>query len=214
VEAAERLSAELAGVRETLSASGASVRLVMTAEAGALHQARHAWTILALHGLALDGVVVNRLVPAEGNDPWRRARSAAQGGVLADADASFTPLPVARLAERPVPPAGTAGLAELAQELYDDALPSEQVAPGPAARGLGVERRGDEFVLVLPLPLAHREELELGRRGDELVVDLAGERRVLTLPSALRRCEVTGAALRGGALRVAFRPDPALWRLL
>jgi arsenite-transporting ATPase len=39
-------------------------------------------------------------------------------------------------------------------------------------------------------------------------------RRVLPLPSVLRRCEVTGAALRDGALRVAFRPDPDLWRSL
>ena len=46
---------------------------------------------------------------------------------------------------------------------------------------------------------------------DELVVTLEGRRRVLALPSALRRCEVAGAQLRDGVLSVRFEPDPAQW---
>jgi arsenite/tail-anchored protein-transporting ATPase len=213
VEAAERLQAELAGVRETLAVSGASVRLVLPAEPGALRRTRYAWTTLALHGLAVDGVVVNRLVPDDENDSWRRARAAAQSQVLADADASFALLPVRRLTERAVPPAAAADLADLAGELYADVLPGEESTGVPPPQP-AVERSGDEFVLVVPLPLARRPEVELGRRGDELVVDVAGERRLLALPSALRRCDVVGASLRDGALRVAFRPDPELWRPL
>ncbi|NDZ97922.1 ArsA family ATPase, partial [Streptomyces sp. SID10116] len=36
-------------------------------------------------------------------------------------------------------------------------------------------------------------------------------RRIVTLPSALRRCTVAGAGLREGELRVRFAPDPDLW---
>jgi arsenite/tail-anchored protein-transporting ATPase len=214
VEAAERLSAELAGVHEVLTAPTTSVRLVLTPEAGALEQIRHARRTLALHGLAVDGVVANRVVPSDGNDPWRRARASAQSRVLGDADAAFAPLPVRRLAERAVPPASVANLGRLAGELYGDALPFENEPVVPSGRP-AVERSNesdDEFVLVLPLPFVRREEIELCRCADELVVDVAGERRLLTLPSALRRCDVTGARLRGGALRVGFRPDPELWR--
>jgi len=75
-----------------------------------------------------------------------------------------------------------------------------------------VERVGEEFVLVLPLPLAERHEVELARIDDDLSVTVAGRRRLLALPSALRRCVVTGAGLHSGALRVRFRPDPDLWR--
>jgi len=42
-------------------------------------------------------------------------------------------------------------------------------------------------------------------------VTVAGHRRVLALPSALRRCEVEGAALRDGRLVVRFVPDAAQW---
>jgi arsenite-transporting ATPase len=67
------------------------------------------------------------------------------------------------------------------------------------------------LVWTLPLPGAGREGLDLVRRGDELVVDAGGFRRIVPLPSALRRCTVAGAALRDGALRVRFTPDPGLW---
>ena len=212
IEAVEHLQAQLAGVRETLTASGASVRLIVTAEPAALAAGGHARTALALHGLAVDAVVVNRLVPGDGGDPWRRARAAAQEGALTDAAGTFASLPLGRIAERAEPPLHLDELADIGDELYGDGLADIEPAGRVAAPRPMVERAGDHFVLVLPLPLADRRDVGLGRRGDELVVDVAGVRRVLTLPSVLRRCDVIEASLRDGALRVRFRPDPDLWR--
>ena len=63
----------------------------------------------------------------------------------------------------------------------------------------------------IPLPGAIREELDLIRRGDELVITASAFRRIVSLPSALRRCTVSGAGLREGELRVRFAPAPGLW---
>ena len=68
-----------------------------------------------------------------------------------------------------------------------------------------------EFELTLRLPLADRGEVAAGRSGDELIVTVAGNRRVLALPSVLRRCRVTGGSVVEGRLRLLFEPDPALW---
>ena len=106
-------------------------------------------------------------------------------------------------------PVGFAALAGLAERMYGEGDP---VAVPSAADLLTVERSGDEFVLSLALPLADRDDTELARRGDELVVTVGGSRRVIALPSALRRCTVVGAALRNGRLRIRFEPDPELWR--
>ncbi|MDF3147348.1 ArsA family ATPase, partial [Streptomyces sp. T21Q-yed] len=75
------------------------------------------------------------------------------------------------------------------------------------------DRLAEDGVLVwaLPLPGAVRDELDLVRRGDELVVTAGQFRRIVPLPSALRRCGVDGAALRDGELRIRFAPDPDLW---
>ncbi len=71
----------------------------------------------------------------------------------------------------------------------------------------------DDGVLLwhIPLPGAIRDELDLVRRGDELVLTVGPFRRIVALPSALRRCSVAGAALRDGELRIRFAPDPDLW---
>ncbi|MER6145556.1 ArsA-related P-loop ATPase [Streptomyces sparsogenes] len=84
----------------------------------------------------------------------------------------------------------------------------------PAAEPWTVEDRlAGEGVLVwrLPLPGADRDTLGLVRRGDELIVTVGPFHRVLSLPSALRRCTVSGAGLRDGSLHVRFAPDPDLW---
>jgi arsenite-transporting ATPase len=215
VEAAERLRAELDGVRAVLDAPGTSARLVLTPEAVVISEARRLFTALAMYGYPVDGVVANRVVPDDGDDPWRLAWARAQDERLAECEPSFAPLPVLRAPYAAAEPIGPDALAALGAHLYGD--PGEDgahrlLAPPAAGQGLRVERDGGEFVLVLPLPLADRSDVELARLGDDLSLTVAGRRRLISLPSALRRCVVAGAGLRDGALRVRFRPDPALWR--
>ena len=101
------------------------------------------------------------------------------------------------LAYLPAEPVGVAALREVADALYG-ALPGAD--PAPPASGqplLAVEPDGDGFVLRMALPLAERGDVDAARVGDELVVTVAGHRRVLSLPSLLRRCVVAGGAFDG-----------------
>lgn len=221
VEAIVRLQAELAGVHEVLGTASTSVRLVLSPESAAVAECTRARTCLALFGYGVDGVVVNRVFPLGGNDPWRAGWAAAHREVLAQMQASLHPalsvlsvLSVPRLSQEPV---GVEALAHLAEELYagtDLDVDVDLVAPAARSAPVQVERCDDRFVLVLHLPGADRRDVDLGRRGDDLVVAVHGWRRRLALPSALRRCRVVGATLRDGWLRVTFEPDPALWRPL
>jgi arsenite/tail-anchored protein-transporting ATPase len=215
VEAAERFGAELAGVQRVLRSPSTSVRLVLTAESVVLAETRRTWTALALHGFAVDAVVANRVFAAGSGDDWRQGWVSSQALVLAEAERSFAPVPVQRSGYAASEPVGVAALAELAGSLYGPAVPEAAAAllvlpsvPGPFV----VDRDDGGFVMRLALPLAERQNLDLGRRGDDLVVTVEGNRRVLALPSALRRCQVDGAALRDGTLSIRFVPDPAQWR--
>ena len=210
-DAVSRLNEELSEVRAVLTDPGTSVRLVLTPEAVVVAEARRTMTSLSLFGYRVDSVVANRVFPSDGADSWRAGWVAAQAAQLDEVEASFGPLPVYRAAYQPAEPVGYEQLADFAQELYAGADPFGP-APGlDALEPLTVERSGDEFVLSIALPFADREGMELVRTGDELVVTVGSYRRVLALPSALRRCTVAGAVLRDGRLRIRFEPDPALW---
>jgi arsenite-transporting ATPase len=133
---------------------------------------------------------------------------AAQRAQLAAIDESFAGLTVHRAPYRAGEPVGREELAELAAELYGD---DDPFAVLPTEEPVTVTRVDGGYLLEILLPLADRSEVDLVRRGDEIVVTVAAHRRVLSLPSVLRRCVVTGARLREGRLRVEFEPDPALW---
>lgn len=227
VEAISRLQAELAGVQEVLAAACTSARLVTSPASAAVAESGRALTSLALFGYVTDKVVVNRVFPDGGNDPWRVGWAATQRRVLAQIEESLRPVSVSVRPVLPVlavpylghEPVGVDALAELADELDAGADLGVDVDVGPIAPAtlsapVQVERCADGFVLVLHLPGADRRDVDLGRCGDELVVGVHGLRRALALPSALRRCRVVGATLRDGWLRVSFEPDPALWRPL
>jgi arsenite-transporting ATPase len=203
-----RLHAELADIRRVLTSPEATVRLVATPEAMVLAEARRALTSLCLYGYRVDAVVANRIFPAEAADSWRSRWVGAQRTQLAEMEASFAPLPVYRAGYRAGEPVGLADLQALAADAYGGADP---LGGTDVAEPFGVDTDGEEFVLRLSLPQVDRGEVDLARVADELVVTVAGRRRLLSLPGALRRCEVAGAHLVDGVLRVRFRPDPALW---
>jgi arsenite/tail-anchored protein-transporting ATPase len=210
-EALLRLNDELASVRQLLGDPKiTTVRLVLTPESVVAAEARRTFTALALYGYAVDLVVANRVFPA-GEDAWRAGWAAAQRTQLAAIRESFAGLPVRELPYRASEPVGADALRSMADELYG-ALPGADPAPAAAVTELmRIEHVGDEFVLCLALPLASRADVDAVRAGDDLVVSVGPNRRVLTLPSVLRRCTVAGGQFDGRELRVRFRPDPELW---
>ncbi len=204
-DAIERLHAELDEVRTLLSGPDASVRLVLTPENVVLAEARRSYTTLSLFGYRVDGVVANRVFPAEGADDWRAGWVVAQDEVLGRVEESFAGLPIWRAQYRPREPVGLEPLAGLARELYADADP---LARSAGRAPFGVRRSEGGAVLRLSLPLVSRTEVNLARNGDDLVVTVGSYRRLITLPSGLARFSIAGARVEQGELQVRFVEDP------
>jgi len=218
VERLDSLRALVADQRTT------SLRLVLTPERVVAAETRRAVTTLTLQGIRVDGLVANRLVPAL--DPadagpaasWLRTRRAEQDAVLAGLRADLPDLPLCTVTHRAHEPVGPASLLELAGELAGSG-PDPLLDPGGGAAQrplLSVERGAGagvdaEYLLRLAVPLIDAGEVALARVGDELAVTAAGHRRLVPLPSVLRRCVLSSAATDADGLVVRFRPDPALW---
>lgn len=209
-----RLRSELADVRAVLTDPQVTqVRLVATPEPVVAAETCRLWTSLSLFGYAVDSVVVNRVLPDIRPDlpddlRWLTGWAATQQRVLAELRRTFAPLPVRTVAQETNGPTGLAALAEVGRCLYGDADPlTSATTPSPVL----VEQTADGFALVWRLPLVSAADVELGRRGDDLHIRVGAARRQLSLPSALRRCQVQGAHVSDGQLRVRFTPDPELW---
>ena len=201
-DAIERLHRDLEQVREILTGDEASVRLVLTPETVVVAEARRSLTTLSLFGYRVDGVVANRVFPADGADPWRKQWVEAQGEVLREVEQSFTGLPIWRSSYRSSEPVGVVELADFATQAYagDDPL-APPVAEGP----MTITRTPTGATLRIALPFVAKSDIDLARHGDELVVTVGSYRRLLALPSALSRHTVAGARIEDGALQVRFR---------
>jgi arsenite-transporting ATPase len=208
-DAIERLHTELAGVREVLTNLATSVRLVLTPESVVVAEARRTLTSLSLYGYRVDAVIANRVFPAEGADRWRRGWVAAQAVQLEDIEASFAPLPVFRSPYRASEPVGMEELAAFAAAAYGSGRDPDfdPFALPPAREPMSIRAVDDEYVLSLALPLADRRDVDLVRKGDEIVLTVGGHRRVLALPSAFSRCEISRAEMQQGRLDLWFRAE-------
>ncbi|HET6698229.1 MAG TPA: ArsA-related P-loop ATPase, partial [Nocardioidaceae bacterium] len=200
-DAVERLHADLAEVQQILTDPATSVRVVLTPEAVVLAEARRSLTTLTMFGYRVDGVVANRVFPTDGADPWRQGWVDAQQRVLAEVATSFDGVPVWHAPFLPEEPVGVAALTAAAEQAYagDDPL-----AVGGGSEPLTVRRTPHGMVLRLELPFVDKDDVDLARHGDELVVTVGTYRRVLALPAALRHRPVLGARVDGGALVVRF----------
>ncbi|KIE24047.1 hypothetical protein LK08_26050 [Streptomyces sp. MUSC 125] len=202
-ETAARWDVELAAVEAVLTDRNTSVRLVAQPGPAGANAIRAARLGLALRGLRTETLIANRVLPDVESDSWLSGLLAEQRKALADWQEQ--PCDVRTVPHLGRDPQGTDDLAALA-------VPAVNPAPVPVEWPV-TDRIAADGVLVwhIPLPGATRDDLELIRRGDELVLGAAAFRRIVPLPSALRRCTVAGAGLEEGELRIRFAPDPGLW---
>jgi arsenite-transporting ATPase len=200
-----RLAARLSGARDLLSdASQTRVRLVVNPERVVIAETLRTATYLALYGYPLDMVVANRMLPAAVTDPWFETWRSLQAGHLQAVREAFEPLAIACADLAPTEVVGVEALGDLAMQLYGEHDPT---AAHPPTAPLRIDRAGSGYDLVVELPFSSRDDVDLGRQGDELVVRVAGHRRRIALPDSLRRRRASAATLREGRLVVRFE-DP------
>lgn len=200
--AGQRFYEQLDGVRRILADPAlTSARLVMTPEHMVIAEARRTYTYLSLFGYQVDGIVVNRVLPPGGDDPWLSRWREAQSAHLQDIEHSFGELPRFEAQHRGAEVVGLEALADLAECMWGGTDPSQRLVDEQPLR---MTADGSRLVLSIELPFTDRDEIDLTRNTDELFVAVGPHRRNLVLPDSLRHREIAAAALDGGLLRVEF----------
>jgi arsenite-transporting ATPase len=200
------LSQRLEGLAELLSDPVTTgVRLVTNAERMVLRETQRAFVYFSLHGLAVDRIVVNRILPGEVSgrffEEWHRS----QQRILAEIDEYFAPIPVRRVLLLTHEVAGRERLEELATSLYpgDD----DPAAPTTLPRPYSFAKEDGRYLVRLQLPFAGKGDVDLFKKGEELVIQIGTLRRHVGLPTSMAHLVPRKARLENGVLTVEMKEN-------
>jgi len=157
----------------------------------------------SLHGLTVDAVLANRVLPDAIHDDWFAKWRDSQVRVLAEMDGFFAPVPVRRVPLFTQEVVGTAGLEELAAQLYQ---PGEDPAAVTRTEAPYSFHKMDGFHEIrMRLPFAAKGDVGLFKKGDELVIQIGTLRRHVGLPASMAGLQPEKARLENQLLTVEMR---------
>jgi arsenite-transporting ATPase len=200
----QNLFGRLAGIDELLEDPRiTSVRLVTNPERMVLRETQRAFVYFTLHGLAVDGILVNRVLPLAVTDAYFEEWRASQSRILEEIDAYFAPVPVKRIPLFTHEVLGRERLEELARALYADG--EDPAAIGRTEAPYTFAKRDGHYEVRLQLPFAAKGEVGLFKKGDELVVEIGTLRRHIGLPTSMAGLSPSRAKLENRILTVEMK---------
>ena len=198
------LFAKLEGIDELLEDPKlTSVRLVTNPERMVLRETQRAFVYFSLHGLTVDGIIVNRVLPAEVSDAYFQEWRASQSRILEEIDTYFAPVPVKRVALFTHEVLGRERLDDLARALYQDKEDPAAVTRTEAP--FAFVKHDGHYEVQVKLPFAVKGEVGLFKKGDELVVEVGTLRRHIGLPTSMAGLSPSRAKLENRVLTVEMR---------
>ena len=181
-----------------------SIRLVTNPEKMVLRETQRAFVYFSLHGLTVDQIIVNRVLPQEVTDAFFQEWRISQAQTLAEIEAYFVPVPVKRVPLFAHEVVGRERLEEVRQRLYgekdDPAAVSRTDAPYTFTK-----RDNSHYEIHLRLPFAAKGEIGLFKKGDELVVEIGTLRRRVGLPTTMVSLSPSRATLENKILTVEMK---------
>src|SRR5579864_6688179 len=200
----QSLFARLDGIAELLEDPRVtSVRLVTNPEKMVLRETQRAFVYFSLHGLTIDNIIVNRVLPEAITDTWFDQWRASQAKILEEIVSYFAPVPVKQVPLFTHEVVGYERLKELSQVLYgekeDPAAVTRTEAPYSFAKC------DDHYEIRLLLPFAAKSEVGLFKKGDELVVEIGTLRRHIGLPTSIAGLSPGKAKLDNRVLTVEMK---------
>jgi arsenite-transporting ATPase len=198
------LFARLDGIADLLEdAKITSVRLVTNPEKMVLRETQRAFVYFSLHGLTVDGIIVNRVLPEAVTDTWFDQWRASQAKVLDEIEEYFAPVAMKRVPLFTREVLGRERLTELANVLYADKEDPSAVVRTEAPYTF--EKINAHYEVRLRLPFAVKGEVGLFKKGDELVVEVGTLRRHIGLPTSMAGLNPMRATLQNKMLTVELK---------
>ena len=204
-DAVEELILELDRMKILLSdPQKSSVRLVLNPEKMVIKEAQRAFTYLNLYGYVTDAIISNRLMPSQVQDSYFASWKKIHEKYSQMIEEAFSPLPILKVPLFDQEVVGLDMLKRMAESIYGERDPAEVFFMGQTHT---VEKKDHLYLLNIPLPFVGKEDIQLTRSADELVVHIGNRKRNIILPRALVPLDVLGARHEEDTLVVKFGND-------
>ena len=179
-----------------------TVRLVTNPEKIVIKETQRAFMYFCLYGLCIDAVIINRIFP-EGIDAkffeiWKQT----QQQYIEEAKSYFSDVPIWKVNLFDNQIVGEAGLQKLGDILYPDIDPAEKFSDQSPYQFRKVD---NTYQLAMQLPFLSKQEVDLTKHGDELIITIGGFKRHVALPRSLASTKATGAKLTRKQLVITFQ---------
>jgi arsenite/tail-anchored protein-transporting ATPase len=200
----QKLFEKLEGVDEIMSDPQiTSVRLVTNPEKMVLRETQRAFVYFSLHGLTVDAVVVNRLLPRAVADSWFNEWHQSQEKVLEEIEEYFAPVPVKRVPLFEHEVIGKQRLEDVGHVLYPN--DEDPAAITRTEKPYSFDKVDGHYEVKVQLPFATKGEVGLFKKGDELVVEIGTLRRHIGLPRSMASLQPSKARLDHQVLTVEMK---------
>ncbi|HQN76485.1 MAG TPA: ArsA family ATPase [Methanomassiliicoccales archaeon] len=185
-----------------LDSETTSVRLVLNPEKMVINETKRAYTYLSLYNLTVECIVVNRLLPEDARGHYPEVKYEEQSKYMQMIEESFSPLKMLKSYQSSTEVVGKKSLEVLAEQLFGDTDPSQVYT---TEKSMEIYSKDGVDQLSLKLPFSSKDQVELYKSNDVLIVTVGWYKRSVALPYSLVKKEVRKAEFKDGRLVISFK---------
>jgi arsenite-transporting ATPase len=178
-----------------------SVRLVTNPEKIVIKETQRAFMYFCLYGLCVDAIIINRILPEGISDVHFDRWKGTQSRYIDLVEEYFSPVPIFKVGLFRNEIVGGEDLAQLSQMLYDNLDPTTRFSTENPHK---FTKKNGQYVINVRLPFITKEDVELSKSENELIVRVGGFKRNILLPRKVAHYDPLGAKLSGENLMVTF----------
>jgi len=201
-KALENLFERLEGVDAILTDPKiTTVRLVTNPEKIVLKETQRTFLYFSLYKMCIDAVVMNRILPQSITEEYFRDWKESQKTYLKLAEEYFSPVPIFPVGLQQNEPLGEEKLRRLGAGIYGDQDPTQHFFE---EQPYEFHQQDGQFTMRIKLPFVSKEEVELNRLADEMVIRIGGFKKYIPLPRHAAAYKDVKARMDGAYLNIIF----------
>ena len=201
-KALENLFVRLEGVDNILTdPTITTVRLVTNPEKMVLKETQRIFLYFSLYKMCIDAVVMNRILPGNLEEKYFDDWKECQKRYMKLAEEYFNPVPIFPVNLFKNEPLGKENLKKLGTDIYGEHDPTKHFY---TERPYEFHHKDGQFFIRIKLPFLTKEEVELNRLPEEMVIEIGGFRRHILLPRYVVNYKDVKAKMDGNYLNIIF----------